>query len=66
MGLYFVIWGKQKDYKTPSTEEQELPVKQALNTKDGFESSTKNLVVVTSKNEEAKGRAIEDDERVAS
>lgn len=35
MGLYFVVWGKQKDYKSPPIEEiEEIPVKQTLNTSD--------------------------------
>ncbi|XP_057778957.1 WAT1-related protein At2g37460-like [Salvia miltiorrhiza] len=29
MGLYFVVWGKQKDYKSPSMEVEEIPVKQS-------------------------------------
>ncbi|XP_047979701.1 WAT1-related protein At2g37460-like [Salvia hispanica] len=30
LGLYFVVWGKQKDYKSPSMEIQEdIPVKQS-------------------------------------
>ncbi|KAL6574758.1 hypothetical protein OROMI_012043 [Orobanche minor] len=28
MGLYFVVWGKNKDYKSSRIEEQEIPVKQ--------------------------------------
>ncbi|KAL1549490.1 WAT1-related protein-like protein isoform X2 [Salvia divinorum] len=27
MGLYFVVWGKQKDYKSSSMEVEEIPVK---------------------------------------
>ncbi|CAA0836433.1 WAT1-related protein [Striga hermonthica] len=28
MGLYFVVWGKKKEYETPRVEEQKIPVKQ--------------------------------------
>lgn len=30
LGLYFVVWGKEKDYESPSNEVQNLPVKQSL------------------------------------
>ncbi|KAL1545910.1 WAT1-related protein-like protein [Salvia divinorum] len=29
LGLYFVVWGKQKDYKSYSAEAHDIPVKQS-------------------------------------
>ncbi|XP_011077436.1 WAT1-related protein At2g37460-like [Sesamum indicum] len=34
VGLYFVVWGKRKDYKPPSAGEQEPPVNQSGNIDD--------------------------------
>ncbi|KAK4392219.1 WAT1-related protein [Sesamum angolense] len=34
VGLYFVVWGKRKDYKPPSAGEQEPPVNQSGNNDD--------------------------------
>ncbi|KAL3628593.1 hypothetical protein CASFOL_027639 [Castilleja foliolosa] len=63
MGLYFVVWGKKKDYESPKIEEQEIiPVKQST-TKLGegiFVNS--NLEVVTSgaqRGESVNGRVVE-------
>lgn len=62
MGLYFVVWGKQKDYKSPLVEEQEIPVKQSRNTGDGSAgsvNSTSNLDVVVTGNYVASVGAVE-------
>ncbi|KAL6520991.1 hypothetical protein OROGR_017560 [Orobanche gracilis] len=51
MGLYFVVWGKNKDYKSSRIEEQEIPVKQNTtnNTmKDGIIVNSYTIEVVTS------------------
>lgn len=34
LGLYFVVWGKKNDHKSPAIKEQELPVKQMVNITD--------------------------------
>lgn len=37
LGLYFVVWGKKNDHKSPAIKEQEIPVKQMVNiTDDGI------------------------------
>ncbi|KAI3474063.1 hypothetical protein Pfo_028851 [Paulownia fortunei] len=46
MGLYFVVWGKRKDYESPLIQEQEIPVKQSTNMNDGSNGCS-NLEVVT-------------------
>lgn len=48
MGLYFVVWGKQKDYKSPSMEVEEIPVKQ---TKVSTEYSNSSKLEVSRSNE---------------
>ncbi|KAL0375179.1 UNVERIFIED_CONTAM: WAT1-related protein [Sesamum radiatum] len=59
VGLYFVVWGKKKDYKSPCVEEQEIPVKQSTNTNtNDMNSSNSNLEIVT------RGGGAEGDERV--
>lgn len=34
LGLYFVVWGKKNDHKSPAIKEQEIPVKQMVNITD--------------------------------
>ncbi|CAA2984880.1 WAT1-related At2g37460-like [Olea europaea subsp. europaea] len=34
LGLYFVVWGKKNDHKSPAMKEQEIPVKQMVNITD--------------------------------
>lgn len=37
IGLYLVVWGKRKDYKSPSIEEQGIQVNQIV---DGYSGAT--------------------------
>lgn len=56
LGLYFVVWGKKKDYhQSPLVEDQEIPVKQSTNQNRG---SNPDLEIIT------KGGEVEGDERV--
>ncbi|KAL2250546.1 UNVERIFIED_CONTAM: WAT1-related protein [Sesamum indicum] len=57
MGLYLVVWGKKKDYGSPSEGEEEIPVKQSTNGND-MNSGNSSLEIVTG------GGAAEGDERV--
>lgn len=57
MGLYLVVWGKKKDYRSPSEGEEEIPVKQSTNGND-MNSGNSSLEIVTG------GGAAEGDERV--
>ncbi|XP_042052148.1 WAT1-related protein At2g37460-like isoform X2 [Salvia splendens] len=43
MGLYFVVWGKQKDYKSSSMEVEEIPVKLSDASKSKLEVVTTNV-----------------------
>ncbi|XP_042054196.1 WAT1-related protein At2g37460-like isoform X1 [Salvia splendens] len=43
MGLYFVVWGKQKDYKSSSMEVEEIPVKLSDASKSKLEVFTTNV-----------------------
>ncbi|GER28634.1 nodulin MtN21 /EamA-like transporter family protein [Striga asiatica] len=55
MGLYFVVWGKRKDYETPRVEEKEIPIKQGTNMSNGGSLVDSKLEVVTTG--EQKGEA---------
>lgn len=40
LGLYMVVWGKTKDYKSSSIEEQETPVNQSGDANNGIRATT--------------------------
>ncbi|KAL0426349.1 UNVERIFIED_CONTAM: WAT1-related protein [Sesamum latifolium] len=46
LGLYFVVWGKRKDYKPPSAGEQESPVNQSGNIDDDQSNARSDLEIV--------------------
>lgn len=54
IGLYFVVWGKKKDYEPHSVVEQEsLPIKQSKNLNEHGDGSSNFEVVTTNLSEEA-------------
>ncbi|KAL7136505.1 hypothetical protein ABFS83_10G035600 [Erythranthe nasuta] len=64
LGLYFVVWGKAKDYKSPLGEDQEImPIKQStlLSENNIGNGSNSNLEVVTSI--VPNGKAVEEGDR---
>ncbi|KZV35057.1 hypothetical protein F511_04362 [Dorcoceras hygrometricum] len=55
IGLYFVVWGKKKDYHEPdlAAQQESLPVKQGQNMNEHIDGSSSLEVVTTNPSEEA-------------
>lgn len=52
LGLYLVVWGKSKDYDTPSSiiKDEALPVKESTVSNEKVENPNPNHEVITSSN----------------